>query len=57
MTPFGLVNISAAPNGGAVGLQPSSPSPRWKLKKNTDFVDTIILSVFRDLYVSRYQPL
>jgi hypothetical protein len=47
-----------APKGGKGLPSCSPPPPQMEIKtKNTDFVDTIISNVLRDLPFSRNQPL
>ena len=46
-----------APKGEAAGMQPTPPTPPHIEIKSTDFVDTIISKVLRDLTFNLNQPL
>jgi len=51
---FEITTCEGCPRGG--GVEPGSPPPPNKSKfKNRDFVDTVIVSVLRDLPINRNQ--
>jgi hypothetical protein len=49
------VSDRGAPKGGLPGYSPQTPQ-NWNLK-NTDFVNTMVSRVLRDLPCSQIQPL